>query len=308
MIDSVRHVRYYSPKELEKDIDWSYFLFAWGIRNNCPQAASLCDEAAKVLRRLQDEGATARAVYTLRSAWSDGDDLVLPANGKMPEARLCFLRQQHTCEEKPCLCLADFIAPRTATSVPLSARYIGIFATTAGLPEDFPHDVASVYHRSEVCPCCNPQLLALRRRLTPQHRPEQGSGEEDVYEKMMRQTLFDRLAEAAAVRVHDELLKCFEPEPVNTEVRPAVGYPSMPDQSLIFDLDRLLPLESIGIRLTENGMMIPHAATCGLVFAHPAARYFDVGYVSQEQLADYAHRRHCSVESLQRFFASRRRC
>ena len=129
--------------------------------------------------------------------WSDGDDLVLPANGKMPEARLCFLRQQHTCEEKPCLCLADFIAPRTATSVPLSARYIGIFATTAGLPEDFPHDVASVYHRSEVCPCCNPQLRALRRRLTPQHRPEQGSGEEDVYEKMMRQTIFDRLAQGA---------------------------------------------------------------------------------------------------------------
>lgn len=308
MIDSVRHVRYFSPKELEKDIEWSYFLFAWGIRHDCRQAASLREEAVQALHRLQEEGAMARAVYTLRPAWSDGDDVVLPASGTQSGAKLCFLRQQHTSEEKPCLCLADFIAPRTAVSAPLSAQYIGIFATAAGLPEDFPHDVSSVFHRSEVCPCCNPSLRALRRGIMPQHRPEQGSGEEDVYEKMMRQTLLDRLAEAAAGRVHAELLESFAPEPVNAEVRPAVGYPSMPDQSLIFDLDKLLPLESIGIRLTENGMMRPHAATCGLVFAHPAARYFDVGYVSQEQLADYARRRHCSVESLQRFFARCKRC
>lgn len=57
-------------------------------------------------------------------------------------------------------------------------------------------------------------------------------------------------------------------------IRPAVGYPSLPDQSVNFLLDELLDMKQIGISLTENGAMYPHASVCGLMFSHPASEYF----------------------------------
>ena len=67
-------------------------------------------------------------------------------------------------------------------------------------------------------------------------------------------------------------------------IRPAVGYPSLPDISVSFLLDELLDMKRIGIQLTENGMMQPHASVCGLMFAHPASRYFSVGKIDEERL------------------------
>ena len=84
-------------------------------------------------------------------------------------------------------------------------------------------------------------------------------------------------------------------------IRPAVGYPSLPDQSVNFLLDKLLDMKQIGIRLTENAMMQPHASVSGLMFAHPASRYFSVGRISEEQLEDYALRRGMPVEEMRRF-------
>lgn len=303
MTGSVNILRCYSPRELQERIDWSYFFFAWGLRGESSEADALRKEAERLLPRFQAEGVVARAVYSLRPAWSEGDDVVLPAYQGQPEVRLCFLRQQHLREDSPCLCLSDFIAPHDAVAAPLSAQYLGLFSTAAASPEEFPHDVTSIFHRADACPCCNPALRVLGRG-----RLEKSVADDDAYSRMMRQTVLDRLAEAAAEMLHEELLGSFGTERVGTEVRPAVGYPSMPDQSLIFDIAKALSIDSIGVRLTENGMMIPHAATCGLVFAHPAARYFDVGFVSPEQIADYASRRQRSIGSLQRFLVSRKRC
>ncbi|MDO4210671.1 MAG: vitamin B12 dependent-methionine synthase activation domain-containing protein [Bacteroidales bacterium] len=125
---------------------------------------------------------------------------------------------------------------------------------------------ATTVSASHECPCCTGDPLLM-------------------------QTVKDRLAEAAA-----ELLNRDFPG-----IRPAVGYPSLPDQSFIFDLAHLLPFDELGIHLTENGMMQPHASTCGLIFAHPAARYFSVGPVADDQLADYARRRGTSSERLRKF-------
>ena len=71
-------------------------------------------------------------------------------------------------------------------------------------------------------------------------------------------------------------------------IRPAVGYPSLPDQSVNFLLDELLDMKQIGISLTENGAMYPHASVCGLMFSHPASEYFSVGKIGEDQLEDYA--------------------
>ena len=81
-------------------------------------------------------------------------------------------------------------------------------------------------------------------------------------------------------------------------IRPAIGYPSLPDQSLIFDIDRLMPLSPTGISLTENGAMSPAASTCGLIIAHPQSRYFVIGAIGDDQRSDYAARRGLSPSDL----------
>ena len=87
-------------------------------------------------------------------------------------------------------------------------------------------------------------------------------------------------------------------------IRPAVGYPSLPDASLNFILSSLLRFSDIGIRLTESGAMVPHASVSGLMLAHPQSRYFAVGAIDEEQLHDYARRRGIPVELARRFLSS----
>jgi cobalamin-dependent methionine synthase I len=84
-------------------------------------------------------------------------------------------------------------------------------------------------------------------------------------------------------------------------IRPAIGYPSLPDTSVNFILDKLLDMKQVGIRLTENGMMTPHASVSGFMFAHPLSRYFDLGKIGEDQLRDYAHRRGLPVELVRKF-------
>jgi cobalamin-dependent methionine synthase I len=130
-------------------------------------------------------------------------------------------------------------------------------------------------------------------------------------------TLSDRLAEATAEKLHETVRKTiwgYAPdeqlsiEQLHNEefqgIRPAVGYPSLPDQSVNFLLDELLDMQQIGIHLTENGMMQPHASVSGLMLAHPASRYFSIGKIDEEQLHDYASRRRLPVEQMRKFLAA----
>ena len=87
-------------------------------------------------------------------------------------------------------------------------------------------------------------------------------------------------------------------------IRPAVGYPSLPDQSVNFLLDELLDMKQIGISLTENGAMYPHASVCGLMFSHPASEYFSVGKIGEDQLEDYTRRRGKSIEEMRKISGS----
>jgi cobalamin-dependent methionine synthase I len=87
-------------------------------------------------------------------------------------------------------------------------------------------------------------------------------------------------------------------------IRPAVGYPSLPDTSLNFVLNELLDFHQIGIRLTESGAMKPHASVSGLMMAHPAAHYFSLGTIGEDQLTDYARRRGLPVEVMRKFLTS----
>lgn len=133
-------------------------------------------------------------------------------------------------------------------------------------------------------------------------------------EELMEQTLADRLAEACAEKGHEQVRKTFwgyapdedlTPQELFAEryrgKRPAVGYPSIPDQSILFRIGELLDFPSIGISLTESGAMLPHATTSGLLISHPRCRHFSVGAIGEDQLQDYAGRRGMSADSLRRF-------
>ena len=210
----------------------------------------------------------AYGLFNLYEAYADGDDIVIA------QQRIPCLRQQQG--NPPYLCLSDFLRPLSSG---VKDR-VGVFATSVniGMETDF---------------------------------------DADPYQKMMAQLLADRLAEAAAERTHEQVRKVYwgyaKDEDLTIEemlvekfqgIRPAVGYPSLPDTSLNFVLDELLDMKQIGIRLTESGAMKPHASVSGLMFAHPQARYFNLGKIGEDQLQDYAHRRGLPVEVLRKFLAA----
>ena len=275
----------YDIHELVPYINWAYFFFAWQVKDQ-DEKVRLRQEAEMFLT--QQEGRYhVYGLFELFEANADGDDIVvfrgewrevrkatgrraLLGNGK----RIPCLRQQQG--QPPYLCLSDFISP---LHISLTSK-LGIFATSAdiGLETDF---------------------------------------DADPYQKMMAQLLADRLAEAAAERMHEQVRKEYWgyakdeqltiPEMLVEKfqgIRPAVGYPSLPDTSLNFVLDELIDMKQIGIRLTESGAMKPHASVSGLMIAHPQARYFNLGKIGEDQLQDYARRRGLPVEVCRKFLAA----
>ncbi|MCD7721609.1 MAG: 5-methyltetrahydrofolate--homocysteine methyltransferase, partial [Prevotellaceae bacterium] len=140
---------------------------------------------------------------------------------------------------------------------------------------------------------------------------------DDPYRRLLSQTLADRLAEATAEKAHEEVRKrlwAYAPDEQLTPeqlfrgefqgIRPAVGYPSLPDQSINFLLDQALHFADIGVSLTQSGAMLPHASVSGLMIANPKARYFSVGKIGADQLRDYSLRRGLSLDETKHFLAS----
>ena len=258
--------RSYSPSDLLPLIDWAHFLFAWGFKGaamSSQKAEDLKAEALTALSEMEQQGAHTRARAIVVDAAREGDDLLLYRSDTT--LRIPCLRQQR-CDKgsEVCRCLADYLAP-VGKNHPIGNR-LGVFATATHAPQ-------------------------LEQEL-------------GAYQKMMFQTLADRLAEAAAERLHHEVLHTEWGKPLTeplTGIRPAVGYPSLPDMSINFLLDNILHFKELNITLTESGMMIPHAAVSGLIFAHPKAVYFNVGHISEEQFLDYAQRRNVTAEWLQKF-------
>lgn len=206
----------------------------------------------------------------LCKANADGDNLLLDGTC------LPLLRQQTQKHPgDPFLCLSDFVRPLSSGI----ADTVGIFASTVDA------DMERIY-------------------------------EQDPYKHLLVQTLADRLAEAATEKMHEYVRKeawgYVKEESLSVKdmlnenfqgIRPAVGYPSLPDQSINFILNDLLDMQQIGITLTENGAMHPHASVSGLMIAHPSARYFAIGKIGDDQLQSYAHRRRMDTETMRKFLA-----
>src|SRR5574344_1852827 len=264
-----RHKLTYDISQLRDYINWSYFYHAWQLKTPAQQM-EIKEEAMRMLDTLEGNY-RAYALFALGEANSDGDDIVFEG------VRLPMLRQQHLPDAtEPNLCMADFLRPMSHGI----ADRMGIFCTTVdiGLEKDF---------------------------------------DGDAYKKMMAQLLADRIAEAAAEKMHEEVRKTYWGYSADEQltmddlwqerfqgIRPAVGYRSLPDQSVNFILSTLLGMKDIGIMLTENGAMKPHASVSGLMISHPQARYFSIGKIGEDQLIDYARRRRVPIELMRKFLAA----
>jgi len=281
-----------SLAELAELIDWTFFFTAWELKGRFPAildspsygaaARELYEHGRALLRKLIDGGELrAQGVYGFWPAASEGDDLVLfeDESRSREAARFPMLRQQRpTTDADPCRCLADYVAPRAS-----GARdYVGAFAVTAGLGAD-----------------------AIARRF---------EAELDDYNAIMAKALADRLAEAFAEWLHRKARReWYAPdEALSLEalidesyrgIRPALGYPACPDHTEKRTLFALLRPEELGIELTSSFAMTPPASVSGLYLAHPKARYFSVGRIGRDQVADYAARQGVSVAEVERWLA-----
>lgn len=279
----VRKVLTYDISELVPYINWLYFYHAWGLNGKTQTEKDCMQREALSMLDSWEGKFHAHAVFCLLDANADGDDiLVYPREDEC--VRIPMLRQQKlSLGEGTNLCLADFIRPvlsHSSSSAVGKKDRMGVFCTTVdGM-------VTDMYRK-------------------------------DDYQAMLVQTLCDRLAEATAERMHEQVRRIYwgyapderlTMEQTHREeyqgIRPAVGYPAIPDTSVNFILDSLLDMKEVNVRLTETGMMTPHASVSGFMFAHPKARYFEIGKVGEDQLRDYAHRRGVPVEVMRRFLQS----
>jgi 5-methyltetrahydrofolate--homocysteine methyltransferase len=281
--------------ELAPYIDWTFFFAAWELKGRFPAilqhpqygaaARDLYDNARTLLDRIVDERLlTANGVYGFWPAASEDDDIVVYRDHRHSGelVRFNMLRQQEpVADGKPNLSLADFIAPRGALPAGRS-DYLGAFAITAGLGAE---DLAKGFER-----------------------------EQDDYNAILVKALADRLAEAFAAYLHAKaraawgIDEALSPDDAIAEahrgIRPGFGYPACPDHSEKFKLFELLGAGSIGIQLTDHAAMTPAASVSGLYFAHPAARYFSVGRLGEDQIAHYAKRKGLSIDEVERWLAS----
>jgi 5-methyltetrahydrofolate--homocysteine methyltransferase len=281
-------------EEIARYIDWTFFFSAWELKGRFPgilehpqygeAARELYGHAKALLERIVRERLlVARGVYAFWPAASEGDDIVVfkDDSRRDPLARFPMLRQQEVMPDaRPNLSLADFVAP-IDSGVP---DYLGMFAVTAGLGAD-----------------------ALVQRFEQDH---------DDYNAIMVKALADRLAEASAEYLHARVRKDWgygEGEPLSVDdliaekfrgIRPAYGYPACPDHSEKFRLFELLDAEKQGITLTEHAAMLPAASVSGLYFAHPNAKYFNVGRLGRDQIESYAKRKSQPIEQVEKWLGS----
>jgi 5-methyltetrahydrofolate--homocysteine methyltransferase len=277
---------------LREFIDWTPIFHAWGLKGAYPrifehaeqgeQARQIFADANALLDRIIEENLiTARGVYGLFPASAVGDDVVLYTDATRAQelTRFHFLRQQANREGKePCRSLADFIAPKE-TGLP---DHIGAFAVTSGIG------------LKEVC--------------------DRFRADNDDYNAIMAEAIADRLAEAFAECLHKQVrdewgygrAENLTPEELIHEkyrgIRPAPGYPACPDHTEKGAIWSLLDVHAnTGMVITESFAMWPGSSVSGLYFAHPESRYFSLGKIDRDQVADYHQRKSMTVAEVERW-------
>lgn len=272
--------------------DWSPLFWTWELKGSYPsiltnksqgeQAQEIFREANVLVEQIIREGRfQLEAVVGFFPARADHDDVVIydSETCEHERERLCFLRQQRERQGLPSLCLADYVAPKELKVT----DYIGAFAVVC-------HGVEAFAGEFE----------------------QRG----DDYQSIMVKALGDRFAEALAEYLHREVRALWGyganeeltiEAIINEEyrgIRPAPGYPACPEHTEKAKIWSLLQVkDAIGLSLTENYAMTPASSVSGYYFAHPDAKYFNVGRIDRDQVMDYAKRKGMSIEEAERWLA-----
>jgi 5-methyltetrahydrofolate--homocysteine methyltransferase len=286
----------YPLAELVDYIDWTPFFQTWELHGRFPnilndevvgkEATKLYADAQQMLMRIIDEKwLTAKAVVGLFPANSVGDDVEIYSN----ESPKTILNIQHSLRQQtkktagqPNIALSDFIAPKDSEV----EDYIGGFVVTTG--------------------------LGIEEHI------ERFENDHDDYNSILLKALADRLAEAFAEKLHeivrtdlwgyDKNEKLSNSELINESyvgIRPAPGYPACPDHTEKTGLFELLnATELTGVSLTESLAMMPASSVSGWYFAHKEAKYFGLGKITEEQIADIAVRKNSTFEKMERWLSS----
>jgi 5-methyltetrahydrofolate--homocysteine methyltransferase len=283
----------YYLKTLRNYIDWTPFFQTWELKGKYPvilksekygaEANRIFKDANNLLDKIiKNKLLKANGVIGIFPANSVGDDIEIYVD----ETRKGVKRVLHSLRSQtqksdglPNLALADFIAPKE-TGIP---DYIGAFAVTAGIG-----------------------IEPVVKKYEEEH---------DDYNSIMVKALADRLAEAFAEHLHELVRKKYwgyaYNEDFNNEdlikenyqgIRPAPGYPAQPDHTEKLIIFNLLEAEkNISITLTESLAMYPAASVSGLYFAHPEAKYFNVGKIGKDQVLDYHKRKGMSIDEMEKW-------
>ena len=279
-----------SIDELIPYIDWTFFFLAWEMRKPFPQiledpevgeeATKLYDDAMAMLEDLaKNKTLGCKAVLGFYPARTENEDLILTTE-QGPVTYHLFRQQKDGSDYRS---LADYIHPTDGEA----KDYVGAFAVTAG--------------------------LGIEEALKA-HEEDQ-----DDYQSILLKILADRLAEAYAEKLHEDVRKTYwgyapeEDLPLEEllksnfrGIRPAFGYPSLIDHSEKATFFQMLKAEErIGISLSENYMMIPGASVSGLYFAHPEASYFDLYHIGEDQVTAYGQRKGVAKEEVERQISTR---
>eukprot|EP00055_Hartaetosiga_balthica_P013267 m.67259 g.67259 ORF g.67259 m.67259 type:complete len:1255 (+) comp8212_c0_seq1:37-3801(+) len=282
-------------------IDWKPFFEVWRLGGSYPNrsypkifndekvgptAKKVFDEAQVMLKKMIDEKLIrGQGVFAILPANSVGDDIEVYENEERGEVKgiLHGLRQQAEKLDKSekFFCISDFVAPKE-TGI---ADHVGLFAVHCG---EGVKDLAKKYE-----------------------------DEGDDYNSIMVKVLADRLAEAFAEMLHEDVRRKywayaaeeqFQPKELHRAkydgIRPAPGYPTQPDHTekrTVWDL--LSATQNAGMGLTESFSMTPAASVCGLYFAHSEANYFSIGKISEDQVEDYATRNDWEMKLAERWLA-----
>jgi 5-methyltetrahydrofolate--homocysteine methyltransferase len=277
---------------LREFIDWTPFFHTWGLKGVYPRILDegergvearklFADGSALLDRMIKEKSITARGVHGLFPANAVGDDVELYTDCKRETVgdRFHFLRQQANREgSEPCRSLSDFIAPKETGL----ADYIGAFAVTSGIG------------LKEFC--------------------DRFRAENDDYNAIMAEAIADRLAEAFAECLHKRVRDEWgygRTENLSSEdfihekyrgIRPAPGYPACPDHTEKGTIWRLLDVQkNTGMLITESFAMWPGSSVSGIYFAHPESRYFSLGKIGRDQVADYGQRKEMTVAEVERW-------
>ena len=294
-----------SVAEIIPFVDWKFFFHSWNLsakfwtihavlqtggsirkwvdtfseedQPKAEEAAQLYKDANQMMNHfVQIKADFVGVMFGVFEAYSENENIVIN------DIVFPMLRQQKANDKDVFLSLADYIMPREC-----GTDYVGAFTASAGLGK-------------------------------AEEMIKQFENSGDEYNALLMKSVLDRMAEATTEWLHAKIRKDYwgfgAKENISVAemftlkyqgIRPAVGYPSIPDQSINFLLNQeLLHSEEFGVTLTENGVMYPNATVSGIIIAHPEAKYFAIGKISKEQAVDYAKRRNLEESTVLKFLAA----